>query len=187
MSIKRTMKRYSVEEVIETIERQIEKCKSEALKITDDNGLKIAYKIINAKVGGFRYDDIYDEYSSVFQRLKISQVLDVLDLSDREYTEEERQSEYAILHYTQLLYLFNTIKDLKKDYTAEHIKTSILIDKYKDINKLTNEDLETPELLFELHYAGEGNSYIRIRADLYFFQNVMDWTIEEEDIEVIEV
>lgn len=49
------MKKYSVDESLKAIEKQIEAYRKDALKITDENGLLIAYKIMNSNPRSYYY------------------------------------------------------------------------------------------------------------------------------------
>lgn len=173
------MKKYSVGNALSSIKKQIEAYRKDALKITDENGLLIAYKIMSSNPGSYYYLDKFEENDNLITSLKVMQVLNVLDLTKTEDDaiidgDKAMFWKEAIIKYTQLLYCKNTIEELQREYKNEkYFDTSILMEDFEEIEELTppvdNRYYIRP-VYFEVFYKDEDERTVRkIMAETYSY------------------
>lgn len=184
------MKKYSVDEALKAIEKQIEAYRKDALKITDENGLLIAYKIMNSNPRSYYYLDKFEENDNLITSLKVIQVLTVLDLveiDDETIVDGDKAMFWkeAIIKYTQLLYCKNTIEELQKEYKKEkYFDTSILMEDFEEIEELTpqvaNRYYIRP-VYFEVYYKDEDERTVqKIMAETYSYHYCV---LSDEELE----
>lgn len=187
------MKKYSIEETINAIDKQIEKYRKDALKITDENGLLIAYKIMSSNPRSYYYLDKFKENDILITSLKVMQVLNVLDLTkieDDAIIDGDKAMFWkeAIIKYTQLLYCKNTIEELQKKYKNEkYFDTSILMENFAEIEELTpqvaNRYYIRP-VYFEVFYKDEDEIVVqKIMAKTYSYYY---YVLSDEELKRIE-
>lgn len=183
------MKKYSIEEVINAINKQIEKYRKDALKITDENGLLIAYKIMSSNPRSYYYLDNFKKNDNLITSLKVMQVLNVLNLAEIEDEtiidgDKSLFWKEAIIKYTQLLYCKNTVENLKKEYNNEkYFDTKILIEGFGEIEELTPQVAERyyiRPLYFEVYYKDEEERTVdKIMAATYSYHC---YTLPDEEL-----
>lgn len=187
------MKKYSVDEALKAIEKQIETYRKDALKITDENGLLIAYKIMSSNPRSYYYLDKFEENDNLINSLKVIQVLTVLDLveiDDETIVDGDKAMFWkeAIIKYTQLLYCKNTIEELQKEYKNEkYFDTAILMNDFQEIEELTRQVANIyyiRPLYFEVFYKDEEERDInKIMAATYSYHY---YTLSDKELELIE-
>lgn len=187
------MKKYSVDEALNAIEKQIETYRKDALKITDENGLLIAYKIMRSNPRSYYYLDKFEKNDILITSLKVMQVLNVLNLSeieDETIIDDGKAIFWkeAIIKYTQLLYCKNTIERLKKEYNNEkYFDTAILVEDFGEIEELTPQVAERyyiRPLYFEVYYKDEEERTVdKIMAATYSYHY---YTLSDKELELIE-
>lgn len=187
------MKKYSVDEALKAIEKQIEAYRKDALKITDENGLLIAYKIMSSNPRSYYYLDKFEENDNLITSLKVIQVLSVLDLveiDDETIIGDDKAMFWkeAIIKYTQLLYCKNTIEELQKEYKNEkYFDTAILMNDFEEIEELTRQVANRyyiRPLYFEVFYKDEEERGInKIMAATYSYHY---YTLSDKELELIE-
>ena len=158
------MKKYSVDEALNAIEKQIEAYRKDALKITDENGLLIAYKIMRSNPRSYYYLDKFEENDNLITSLKVIQVLTVLDLveiDDETIIGDDKAMFWkeAIIKYTQLLYCKNTIEEFQREYKNEkYFDTAILMNDFEEIEELIRQldnRYYIRPVYFEVYYKDE--------------------------------
>lgn len=187
------MKKYSIEEAINAINKQIEKYRKDALKITDESGLLLAYKIMSSNPRSYYYLDKFEKNDVLITSLKVTQVLNVLNLSeieDETIIDDGKAIFWkeAIIKYTQLLYCKNTIESLKKEYNNEkYFDNAILIGDFGEIEELTPQVAERyyiRPLYFEVYYKDEEERTVnKIMAATYSYHC---YTLPDEELERVE-
>lgn len=187
------MKKYSIEEAINAINKQIEKYRKDALKIMDESGLLLAYKIMSSNPRSYYYLDKFEKNDVLITSLKVTQVLNVLNLSeieDETIIDDGKAIFWkeAIIKYTQLLYCKNTIESLKKEYNNEkYFDNAILIGDFGEIEELTPQVAERyyiRPLYFEVYYKDEEERTVnKIMAATYSYHC---YTLPDEELERVE-
>ena len=187
------MKKYSIEEAINAINKQIEKYRKDALKITDESGLLLAYKIMSSNPRSYYYLDKFERNDILITSLKVMQVLNVLNLSeieDETIIDDGKAIFWkeSIIKYTQLLYCKNTIESLKKEYNNEkYFDNAILIEDFGEIEELTPQVTERyyiRPLYFEVYYKDEEERTVnKIMAATYSYHC---YTLPDEELERVE-
>lgn len=114
------MKRYTVDESLKSIECQIEYYKKLSLKITDENGLLLAYKIMSSNPNTYDYLNEFEDNDNLITSLRVTQILNALDLielNNEDVIDGDEISflKEAVIKYTQLLYYKNSILNFKSD------------------------------------------------------------------------
>lgn len=187
------MKKYSVIEALNAIEKQIDEYRKNALKITDENGLLIAYRIMSSNPRSYYYLDEFEKNDILITSLKVMQILNVLDLTkieDETIIDGDKSMFWkeAIIKYTQLLYCKNTIEELQREYNDEkYFDTAILMEDLEEIKELTpqvaNRYYIRP-VYFEVFYKDEEERIVgKIMAATYSYHY---YTLSDKELERIE-
>lgn len=187
------MKKYSVDEALNAIEKQIETYRKDALKITDENGLLIAYKIMRSNPRSYYYLDKFEENDNLITSLKVIQVFTVLDLveiDDETIIGDDKAMFWkeAIIKYTQLLYCKNTIEEFQREYKNEkYFDTAILMNDFEEIEELTRQvdnRYYIRPVYFEVYYKDEEVRNVKkIVAATYSYHY---YTLSDKELERIE-
>lgn len=146
------MKKYDINTVIQAIDCQIEKFKSEAMRVVDEEGLEIAQKIMGSNPGSYYFIEEFKNISHLITSLKIEQLISVLDIKKDKSVVEQ------IVKYTQLTFVKNEILRLEKMNKSQDTELSILMQKYSSINDLipvTDQRYFFEPVYFCIHYKDE--------------------------------
>lgn len=173
------MKMYTVDESLKSIECQIEYYKKLSLKITDENGLLLAYKIMSSNPNTYDYLNEFEDNDNLITSLRVTQILNALDLielNNEDVIDGDEISflKEAVIKYTQLLYYKNSILNFKREYNDErYFEISVLVGHLHDIEELTpinsNKYYIRP-VYFEVFYKDEEEKIlIKIMAETYSY------------------